>query len=251
MAEFKKPVHYLQTDKKWSGIMFSNHNDPKQTIGSSGCGAASFAMILTAFTGKAVYPPEIAKIIVDNGYRTYNNGVDWGFFAFAAGKYCLDLVRNDSADEAIKALQKGALIVASMGSGYFTKSGHYIVLWGLDEINKQILVNDPNSTVRTRAPYDLFRREGRMYFIFYKKDQVQNLQKEGDEVAKLMIDDPEQAWKINAARESIDELAARGLLNDPEMHKAGLEKLPDYSMEWLSIVLLNRIAEAAGVRKRV
>lgn len=239
MIEYKKPIYFSQKDPKWGSVMFSSHGNSKQTIASSGCGATSFAMVLSEVVGEAHYPPEIAKVIVDNGYRTYNNGVDWGFFKYAAQKYALKFVQTSSVTEVIKALKNGALIVASMGPGYFTSFGHFITLWGLDESNKVILCHDPNSTVRTKASYDLFKREGVNYFIFYRR---------GEEMAKKMVNEPDQKWKIEAGKLAIDGLATKKLLNNPELHKKDLEKITVESMDWLNLVLLDRIADRAGIK---
>ena len=163
-----KPIHYLQYDTRWGYITFSSHGDPKQTIATSGCGAASFAMVLATFIDLKITPPDVATVIVDNFYRTHNNGVDWGFFDFAAKKYGLEFKQTNLTNDAIEALKKGALVVASMGPGYFTKTGHYVLLWGLDESAGQILVNDPNSEMRTKASCDIFRQQSLNYFIFYE-----------------------------------------------------------------------------------
>lgn len=168
----EKPVHYLQYDTRWGGIMFSSHGDKSQTIKSSGCGATSSAMVLAMFKDAKITPLDVAQVILDAGYRTYNNGVDWGWFLFMAKHYSLILKETTSTDEVIQALKNDALVVASMGAGYFTKTGHYIVLWGLDEVTDQILVNDPNSTTRIRASYDLFRQQAVKYFIFEEAKKV-------------------------------------------------------------------------------
>ena len=194
-----KPVHYLQWDSRWGSIMFSNHGDPRQTIASSGCGATSMAMVAATFIDPNIDPPTLAEFIVANGYRTYNNGVDWDFFSFAADYYKLPFKQSGSTDEAIQALQDGALIVASMGPGYFTSFGHYILLWGLDSAGN-ILVNDPNSETRTQGNYDFFREQAANYFIFYPKEDEQKM--------------PEQ-WKIDI----IEQAKAAGLItsdHDPE-----------------------------------
>lgn len=194
-----KPVHYLQWDNRWGGIMFSNHGDRSQTIASSGCGATSMAMVAAAFIDPAIDPPTLAGFIVANGYRTYNNGVDWGFFPFAADYYKLPFKQSGSTDEAIQALRDGALIVASMGPGYFTSFGHYILLWGLDSAGN-ILCNDPNSEARTQASYELFREQAANYFIFYPKEETKKM--------------PEQ-WKIDI----VNQAKAAGLItsdHDPE-----------------------------------
>ncbi|MFA5252037.1 MAG: C39 family peptidase [Phycisphaerae bacterium] len=163
----EKPIHYLQYDPNWGSIVFSNHNDPNQTIASSGCGATTMAMVAAAFVDTNISPPDVAALIVEQGYRTYDNGVDWGFYPCAAEYYGLKFEQTTDTDAAIEALRAGALVIASMGPGYFTSYGHYILLWGLDKENELILVNDPNSETRTRAGCGLFRDESCNYFIFY------------------------------------------------------------------------------------
>lgn len=45
-------------------------------------------------------------------------------------------------------LRKGKPIIVYVGAGYFTGSGHYIVLRGIAE-NGELLVADPNSEEKT------------------------------------------------------------------------------------------------------
>jgi len=203
--------------------MFSNHGDLKQTIASSGCGAASMAMVLATFLDPNITPPDVAKVILDNGYRTYNNGVDWGFFPFAAKHYGLKYKQSHSTDEAIRALREGALIVASMGPGYFTKFGHYILLWGLDEAGRQILVNDPNSTTRTKASYDLFRREAANYFIFYEPKKEE----------KTVPED----WKLKVLEDAKSAGLITSVSHDPDR---ALGELP----LWFLLALLTNFLKA-------
>jgi len=225
-----KPIHFLQYDKRWGSIMFSNHNDKKQTIASSGCGAASSAMVINAFLSKEITPPDVAKTIIQNGYRTYNNGVDWGWFPFMSKHYGLQFKQTYSTDEAIEALKQNALIIASMSKGYFTSGGHYIMLWGLDEKNKQILVNDPNSTIRTKANYNIFKQQCRNYFIFYEPER-------NDKVEEL------KDWQIKAGSDSVNNLVKKGLINNPDDWK---QKLGELVPNWLFFTMLDRISDFKG-----
>lgn len=205
-----RPIHYLQYDTRWGSIMFSNHGDPKQTIKSSGCGAASFAMVAATFLNQdpKITPPDVAKVILSNNYRTYNNGVDWGFFPFAAQKYGLSFKQSYSTDEAMEALKKGALVIASMGPGYFTTEGHYILLWGLDESGDQagqVLVNDPNSEIRTKASRDIFRQQSLNYFIFYEPTKEEKAVPEEWEIKVLQ--EAEQAGLIEVGKHKPEEMS--------------------------------------------
>ncbi len=202
-----KPIHYLQYDTRWGSTMFSSHNDPKQTIASSGCGAVSFAMVLATFWDHSIKPPDVAKVILDNGYRTYNKGVDWGFFEFAAKKYGLPFKQSFKTDDAIQALKNNALVVASMGPGYFTMSGHYILLWGIEENGGQVLVNDPNSTTRTKASYEIFRQQGRCYFIFYEPEKEESAVPEKWEID--VLSEAEQLGLIEAGKHKPEEMSSK------------------------------------------
>jgi len=56
-------------------------------------------------------------------------------------------------------------VVCSMGKGYFTSCGHYILAWADD--GKNLLVNNPGAgSSRDKGTYDVFKKECRAYFIF-------------------------------------------------------------------------------------
>jgi len=230
----KKPVHYLQYDPKWGNIMFSNHNDRKQNIASSGCGATSMSMIASTFIDSRIDPPTLAEFIVQNGYRTYNNGVDWSFFKFAAEYYKLNFKQTFSTDDVIQALKMNALVVASMGKGYFTNFGHYIMLWGLDENNKQILVNDPNSTTRTHASYNIFRSQASCYFIFYDPNIIK-------EVMNLFTDLSKNHW----AAKDVEFLVSKGIVKGKDDGSFGVGE--PIKREEVA-VLLARILRLLGIQ---
>lgn len=168
-----KPVYYLQSDPNWGKLSFTSHNDPTQTIGSSGCGVTSMSMILSTWIDPTMKPDYVAKLCVDNGYRTYNSGTDFAFFPFVAAKYGLLLKESFNTDEVVQALQNGALVICSMTPGYFTKTGHFILAY--DVQNGNIIVNDPAHPDRTQASIDLFRQQCQRYFIFTKEEKPMTL----------------------------------------------------------------------------
>lgn len=163
----KEPVYYSQLDSRWRYVMYSNHNDRTQTIGSSGCGITCSAMILATWVDSKITPLETSREAVANGFRTYNNGTAWSYFPWLAKKYGLNFEQTSSTDKAIQAIKyKNALVVASMGKGYFTNGGHYILLWDVDDAKQQIIVHDPAKKTRDRAGFNIFRQESKQYFIF-------------------------------------------------------------------------------------
>ena len=64
------------------------------------------------------------------------------------------------------ALKNGALVVASMGPGYWTKNGHFICLWKTDET--YMYANDPASGSRKRQKLAAFEQQRKQFFIFYR-----------------------------------------------------------------------------------
>lgn len=160
-----EPVYYSQVDPRWKWIMFSNHGDLRQTIGSSGCGPTCMAMVVATFRDRGITPVEMARLAVQGGFRTYNQGTAWSFFGHVAMKYGFSFKQTGNTDEAVRAIKSGALVIASMGPGYFTRGGHYILLWAVQ--GNMILCHDPANKRRDRATIDLFRREARQYFCFW------------------------------------------------------------------------------------
>lgn len=161
----KKPTDYKQYDSRWKNMMYSNHGDKKQTIGSSGCGPTAMANIVAAWFDPAVSPVELCACAVEQGYRTYNSGTAFDFFAAMAKRYAFAAFRMTAdTDAVIAALNRGALAVACMGPGYWTKGGHYITLWKCE--GGYLYANDPASSVRQRASVDIFRKQRKMYFVF-------------------------------------------------------------------------------------
>lgn len=141
-------TYYSQADSRWANVMYSSVNNKKQTMRTSACGPTSAAMIVSASKG-AILPTTMAKLSVDNGYRTVNSGTAWSFYSFVADYFDFrEYYTTDNFNMAMSYLsQKKSdksskyYIIASCGNGLFTVGGHYIVLTGLD--NKTLKVYDP------------------------------------------------------------------------------------------------------------
>jgi len=165
-------VHYLQWDKRWKSKMYSNHNDKGQTIGNSGCGPSSMAMIVATFLDANVTPVEMCELAQKNGYRTYSSGTSWGFYEFVFRKYegFGKFIKTGNLETLKAALRKGALAVCSMNSndnGFWTKGGHFIVARGVDD--SFIYANDPNKSACPRKQaHAKFKSCLKQAFIFYK-----------------------------------------------------------------------------------
>ena len=119
-------VKYLQWDSKWKNIKYSTHTST-QTIGNSGCGTTSMAMIMATWIDKSITPVEMSALAVKKGYRTYNSGTAWGFFKYIFKNYdgFQKYVETNSVNTLKSALREGALAICSMNANdnHFWTSG--------------------------------------------------------------------------------------------------------------------------------
>lgn len=177
-----KCVHYLQWDSKWKKVMFSNHGAASQTIGNSGCGPSSMAMIMATWIDPKITPVEMCKFAVEDGHRSNNSGTNWSFFPAVFKKYpqFSKYIATKSIETLKNALREGALAVCSMNSNdncFWTKGGHYIVAVGVD--NTYIYANDPNNkTVPRKQTHSKFSSCMKQAFIFWPPTSFLPLKKE-------------------------------------------------------------------------
>lgn len=158
----------MQTDSRWSDTVYTSVGDNSQTIGTSGCGPTSMAMILRSY-GANVTPVDTCKFSTDNGYRTANDGTSWDFFSAIGKKYGVDTESLGlDGSKLTNSLSNKKPVIASMGPSTFTKGGHFIALVGLKD--GKVVVNDPASQARSETTYDpsVFTSEGHNFWSFSK-----------------------------------------------------------------------------------
>lgn len=160
----KQPKIFYQFN--YPNVMYSNKGDKSRTVKTSGCGIVCTAMMLAEFVDAKITPLDTCKMSLENGFRRDGEGTLWSFFPWLAKKYNLGFEQTGDTKKALEALEKGALVVCSMGPGEFTSEGHFILAYGID-CNK-VYVNDPNSSKRTGKGFydDIFRHQCKQYFIF-------------------------------------------------------------------------------------
>lgn len=203
----KAPVSYLQTDPRWAKKDYSAKGE-KTTIGASGCGPTAMAMVLATWANPAVDPVSECAWAQAHGFKAPHQGTYYGYFAKAAARYGLtcrqlswtNLYGNSKSplhEQAKKALDSGGLVIACMGKGNWTSSGHYVLVWKIE--GGTIYINDPASTLprRTRGSYALFRQQVKYYWTI---DAPESAQKEDelDMTIDQMIEKmtPEQAYQL-------------------------------------------------------
>ena len=143
-------VCYNQLDERYAGVAYGT-----DVIGGYGCGPTAMAIVVSSLSGETVDPVEMAEWSYNNGYWCKNSGSYHALIPAAAKNWKLS-VSGCSASEPqqlLDALAEGKLVVAIMGKGHFTSSGHFIVLRGVKD--GQILVADPASYSRSEQTWDL------------------------------------------------------------------------------------------------
>ncbi len=146
-------TYYNQADSRWAKTPYTSSKNKTQTIKSSGCGPTSAAMVVSSSKG-VILPTTMAKLFVDNGYRTKSNGTAWSAWSFVADYFNFkEYATTSNIDKALSYLKTDKnkdgvpdyFVVASCNYGLFTTSGHYIVLVGYND--GTISVYDPYSYV--------------------------------------------------------------------------------------------------------
>ena len=146
-------VHYYsQLDTRWKGLPYG----PSDTIGSSGCGPTSLAMVVSSLTSRTVDPVQMCNWAYQNGYLCVGSGSYHSLIPEGAEYFGLsvDYAKANEPQKIVDALASGKLVVAIMGPGHFTKSGHFMVLRGVTA-DKKILIADPASKNRSEQTWDL------------------------------------------------------------------------------------------------
>ena len=171
----KQPVSYLQTDPRWANVSYSARGE-STTIGRAGCGPTAMAMVLATWADPAVNPKTECMWALSHGYKYPNQGTAYSYFVPAAKRYGLEcrqitpgyIYGNANSPyhaQAKQALDNGDFVIACMGKGTWTRSGHYVLVWGIE--GNMVYINDPASTklMRTRGNYLVFKQQVKHYWI--------------------------------------------------------------------------------------
>lgn len=124
-------TYYNQTDSRWKYHQYSSIGDGSQTIGTSGCGPTSAAIVVTAIKG-TITPPEMGDLFVQYGYRSANSGTYWSAFRWTADVFDIGYQETSSLDNAVNLVRNNNYVIVSVGNGLFTTGGHFIVIVGID-----------------------------------------------------------------------------------------------------------------------
>ncbi len=140
VGEYAGLTYYSQLDNRWRYNMYSSVGNSSQTIGTSGCGPTSAAMVVSSIKGN-IAPDQMANLYVNYGYRSANQGTYWSAFKWTADVFDIGYSECYKLDDAVAKLKDNHYIIASCNQGLFTYGGHFIVLVGVE--GDYIKVYDP------------------------------------------------------------------------------------------------------------
>jgi uncharacterized protein YraI len=140
LGEYAGLTYYSQLDNRWKNQMYSSINNVSQTIGTSGCGPTSSAMVVSSIKGN-ITPDTMANLYMQYGYRSANQGTYWSAFKWTADVFDIGYSECYKLDDAVAKLKDNNYIIASCNQGLFTYGGHFIVLVGVE--GDYIKVYDP------------------------------------------------------------------------------------------------------------
>lgn len=143
-------VYYNQLDEQYAGKPYGTDN-----VGGYGCGPAAMAIVVSSLTSDMVDPAEMAQWSYEHGHWAPGNGSYRTLISGAAKAWGLPAESCAASDgqKIADALSRGKLVVAIMGKGHFTRTGHFIVLRGVKD--GKILVADPASYSRSEQEWEL------------------------------------------------------------------------------------------------
>ncbi|MGK9250251.1 C39 family peptidase [Paenibacillus humicus] len=147
----REVVYFNQLDDRWADQPYG----PRDTIGVSGCGPTSLAMVVSTLTGITVNPVAMSKWAYENGYLAEGTGSYHSLIPDGAKHFGLQVegATLQEPQKVLDALSDGKLVIAIMSKGHFTSSGHFLVLRGVTT-GGEVFVADSASRKRSEQAWD-------------------------------------------------------------------------------------------------
>lgn len=151
------PTQYFQADPRWGNISYSAQGE-STTIARAGCGPTCAAMVIASLKDPDVTPADTAKWSLSHGYKAPRQGTYYSYFVPQLKTYGIEAKqlnalniykKTDAAARVVhaainKALKRGNWVVACMGKGNWTTSGHFVLAYRTD--GEHVWIHDPAST---------------------------------------------------------------------------------------------------------
>jgi hypothetical protein len=147
-------TYYAQTDARWAQKNYGEGD----TIEEFGCGPTSMSIVISSMTNTPIDPVQMCAWAYEKGYWYSKSGSTHNLIPESSAAFGLKaegVENNYEAEAKLRtALENGDMVVALMGGGSFTKSGHFIVFCGVNE-EGLVYVADPNSEENTNQTWEL------------------------------------------------------------------------------------------------
>lgn len=143
-------TYYNQSEAPWASQPYGTDD-----IGRYGCGPTAMSMVVTSLTAHDIDPAQMAERAYQDGHWAPKSGSHLSIVEDISAAYGLTAIplKNQTPDSLQEALLSGKLVVALMGPGHFTSTGHFILLRGVT-LSGTLLVADPNSTEHSLMEWD-------------------------------------------------------------------------------------------------
>lgn len=130
---------FEQWDKQWGYDFYG-----EGPLATDGCGPTALAMVAVGLTGNtSINPKVVADYSAAHGGYVAGEGTSWSLMSDLAPHFGVKGTRIQES-QVIAALKEGHPVIATMGPGTFTLTGHFMVLTGVTPDGK-VTINDPDS----------------------------------------------------------------------------------------------------------
>lgn len=152
---------FIQWDRRWGYVPYGDN-----TIGLSGCAPTCLSMVLFSLTrNESATPDSLAAYSMEKGYYVSGTGTAWELMTDIPPEYPVTAtVMTPTEESMLQHLQANGQLICSMGPGDFTDTGHFIVIYGIE--NNEFLINDPFShanSERTWSYQELYPQINNMW----------------------------------------------------------------------------------------
>lgn len=163
----------------YARVLFTFKGEDR-SVASSGCSATCASMVIGYLNPEIEQDPEVIFVYAYLQKLYVGNGLSQKALISVLEAYGVACKWRNLAKTSLReSLEAGKPIIAYMGKGYFTDSGHYIVLTGIDK-DGWVSVIDPNSPEKSEKTYSyktiLRQSRGSMPFIVCEKPEKTILQ---------------------------------------------------------------------------
>ena len=147
----------IQWDERWGYAPYGT-----SVVAVSGCGPTCMAMVAAGLThDPTITPAKMAAYGTENSYVDEENNTYWAFMQEAGANWGLSCYSGFLTEQQLAAeLSAGHPVICSMGPGYFTQNGHFIVMTGYE--NGQIRINDPFSEENSARTWSYAEIQGQI-----------------------------------------------------------------------------------------